>query len=76
MVTTSVTVEVCVKVPLVSVTVSVYEPAGVVGLVVTDIVDEVVAGLGLKLPVAPAGRPLTLRLIGPLKPATGVNVKL
>jgi len=44
-------------------------PVGVVGLVVTVRVEELpAAGLGLKLPPAPAGRPLTLRLTDPAKP--------
>ena len=70
------TVVVCVKLPLVAVIVSVYDPAGVLAPVVTDIVDELLAGFGLKLALAPAGRPLTLRLTWPEKPPAGVIVQL
>ena len=50
-VTTSVTVVVCVRLPLTPVMVSVYEPAGVVvASVVTERVEVDVAGLVLKLP--------------------------
>lgn len=50
MLTDRVTVVVCVKVPLTPVIVSVYAPTGVLVSVVTNSVDEPVAGLGLKLP--------------------------
>jgi len=68
-VTTSVPLAVRVKLPLTPVTVSAKLPVGVLGLVVTVRVEEVpVAGLGLRLPLAPTGRPLTLRLTEPEKP--------
>src|SRR5207245_4411326 len=58
--TTSVTVVVCVRLPLTPVTVSVEVPSGVLGPVVTESVEDPVAGFGVKLPLAPLGRPLTL----------------
>jgi len=36
--------------------------------------EVLVAGFGLKLPVAPAGRPLTDKVTEELKPAVGVIV--
>ena len=50
-------------------------PAGVVALVVTDRVEAEVAGLGLKLPLAPLGNPLTLSVTWPLKPLVGVTAR-
>jgi hypothetical protein len=41
---------------------------------VTVSVEEPVAGLGAKLPVAPAGKPLTDIVITELKPPVGVIV--
>ncbi|MBZ5509992.1 MAG: hypothetical protein LAN70_02370 [Acidobacteriia bacterium] len=74
--TTSVTVVVCVRLPLTPVMVSVYEPAGVVAAsVVTERVEVDVAGLVLKLPPAPVGRPLTLNVTAPVKPFVGLIVK-
>lgn len=49
-------------------------PTGVVALVVTEKVDVEVAGLGLKVPVAPVGNPFALRVTWPLKPLEGVTV--
>jgi len=49
-------------------------PVGVVVAVVTARVDEAVAGFGVNVPVAPVGRPSTLRPTGPLKPPAGVIV--
>ena len=72
-VTTSVAVVVRVKLPLTLVIVSVYVPTGVLVLVVTESVAEVVAGFGAKLPVAPAGRPLTVNVTWPVKPLSGVT---
>src|SRR5262249_33617797 len=74
--TTSVTVVECTRLPLVPVMVSVYVPAGVLVLVVTDIVDEPdpVTDVGLKLALAPAGSPLALKVITPLKPPDPVAV--
>ena len=72
-VTTSVAVVVCVKLPLAPVIVSVYVPTGVLVLVVTESVDEVVAGFGVKLPVAPAGRPLAVNATWPVNPLIGVT---
>ena len=72
-VTTSVAVVVRVKLPLTPVIVSVYVPTGVLVLVITESVAEVVAGFGVKLPVAPAGRPLTVNVTWPVNPLIGVT---
>ena len=74
--TTRFTVVEWVKVPLVPVTVSVYVPAGVVVLVLTDIVEEPepVTEVGLKLALAPVGKPLTLNATAPVKPPDAVTV--
>ena len=68
------TVVVCVRAPLTPVIVSVEVPIGVVAMVVTDRVEDEVAGFGLKLPVAPVGNPLTLNVTWPPKPNSGVIV--
>jgi hypothetical protein len=44
--------------------------------VVTESVDDPVAGFGLNVPVAPVGSPLTLKVTDPLKPFTGVMFKV
>ena len=74
--TTSVTVVECTRLPLVPVMVSVYVPAGVLVLVVTDMLEEPepVTEAGLKLALAPLGRPLTLKLTTPLNPPDAVTV--
>jgi len=51
-------------------------PAGVLAPVVTESVDDPVAGLGVKLPLAPVGSPLTLRLTWPANPPVGLIVTL
>ena len=51
-------------------------PTGVLELVVTASVDDPVAGFGVKLPVAPAGNPLTLNVTAPVKPFVGLIVKV
>ena len=56
------------------VTVKEYVPWAVVELTVTVSVEEPVAGLGLKVPVAPAGRPLTDRFTAEPNPPVGVIV--
>ena len=64
-----------VKPPPVPVTVKGNVPCLVEELTVTVSVDELpVAGFGLKLPVAPAGRPLTLRLTPAVNPPVRVMV--
>jgi hypothetical protein len=73
---TSVTVAVCVRPPLVPAIVTGNEPAGVVPVVVTESVDEEVAGFGLKDAVAPPGSPLSLRLTESAKPPLGVMVSV
>jgi hypothetical protein len=52
----------------VPVTVSVYVPLGELPGTFTVMVDDVVAGFGLKEAVAPKGRPLTVRVTGELNP--------
>lgn len=78
--TTSVNGSVCVKLPLVAVSVSVYVPA-VVLLFVLIVRVELAAlapvietGLTLKLELVRAGNPLRLRLTLPVKPPDGVTV--
>jgi hypothetical protein len=52
-----------------------WKSAGVSALVVSVNVDDVLAGFGLKVAVAPLGRPLnTLKVTGPMKPFDGVMV--
>src|SRR5215472_17112833 len=73
--TTSVAVEVCIKagLVLVPVTVKAYIPAGVFELVViVSAEDAPVAGLGLKVPLAPAGRPLIDSDTDPVNPPVTV----
>lgn len=74
--TTSVTVVAWARLPLVPVIVRLYVPAGLVALVVTDMVDEPepVTEAGLKLALAPAGNPLTLKLTLPANPPDPVIV--
>ena len=68
--TIKVTVAVCVNVPLVPVTVITFVPTGVEPLVVTLKIaePELVILPGLKVPVAPAGNPLTLKATLPVNP--------
>ena len=60
--------------PPVPVTVKRYVPRAVEELTVIVNAEVLVAGFGLKLPVAPAGRPLTDKVTEELKPAVGVIV--
>jgi hypothetical protein len=60
--------------PPVPVMVSVYVPRAELPGTVTLNFVLVVAGLGLKLPVAPEGRPVTLKFTGAAKPPLGVIV--
>ena len=55
-----------------------YVPAGVVDVVVMVRTDwpEAVTDVGLNVPVAPVGNPLTLNVTALLKPLTGVMVTL
>ena len=74
-VTTSVTEAVCVVVPLVPVMVNGKLPVGVVLLVVMVSVElPEVSGVGLNVPLAPAGNPLTVRSTFPVNPPLGVTV--
>ena len=58
---------------LLPVTVNTYEPAGVVELVViVSPEDAPVAGLGLNVPLAPAGRPLIDSVTEPVNPPVAV----
>ena len=63
--TTSDTLVVRVTLPAVPLTVKVYVPLGVVEFVLTVIVEEPepVSDVGLKLAVAPLGKPFTLKAI-------------
>src|SRR5437870_11667320 len=58
--------------PLKPVIVNERVPGGVAVPVPTVIVEEAVAGLGLKLAVAPPGNPLTLKVTAAVKPPEGV----
>jgi len=67
--TTSVALAVRVRAPLLPVTVRAKVPLGVAVEVVTVSVELApLAGLGSKVPPAPAGSPLTDRLTAPAKP--------
>jgi hypothetical protein len=74
--TTSETDEVWLSVPLVPVMVSGEVPVGVVLAVVMVRVEEpdVVTEVGLKLAVAPAGNPVTLKFTVPVNPPVGLTV--
>jgi hypothetical protein len=73
--TTRVTEAVCVVVPLVPVMVNGKLPVGVVLLVVIVSVElPEVSGVGLNVPLAPAGNPLTVRSTLPVNPPLGVTV--
>src|SRR4051812_25099220 len=74
--TTNVTVALRTKLPLVPVMVSVYVPACTLVVVLTVKVEEPdpLIEVGLKLPVAPAGNPLTLRLTLPVNPFNAPTV--
>jgi hypothetical protein len=72
--TTSVTVAECVKLPLVPVMVSGNEPVGVVlavARVSVELPDPPLIDVGLNVPVAPVGNPLTLRDTVPVNPPCG-----
>lgn len=74
--TTSVVVVLWLRPPSVPVMVSVYVPGVVPVVVLTDNVDEPppLIEVGLKLPLAPEGRPLTLSETLSLKPLRAVVV--
>ena len=63
-------VELCVRLPLVPVIVTVYPPVVAVALAVRfRVVDpDPVTEVGLNVPVTPAGKPLTLKAMEPLNP--------
>ena len=65
-----------IRLPLVPVMVSVYEPVAVAAAVPTVKTEEPepVTEVGLNVPVAPAGRPLMVKLTTPLKPFDGATV--
>jgi hypothetical protein len=74
--TVSVTVVECDKVPLVPVIVSVTVPVGVEPAVVTVSVEDpepLLTGVGLNVPVAPLGSPLMVKLTAPVKPLSGLT---
>ena len=68
---TSKTEAVCERLPLVPVMVPEKLPVAVVAVVLTVMVAEPVAGLGLKLALAPVGNPLALKVTSPVKPPEG-----
>jgi hypothetical protein len=72
----SVAVAICVEggVPPLPVTVKGYVPRVVEELTVIFSAEELVAGFGLKLPVAPAGKPLADKFTGELNPPLSVIV--
>ena len=74
--TTSVTVVLCVKLPLLPVMVRVYVPAGVDVVVVTVMVEEPDPATddGPNDALAPNGRPLALSATAELNPFDGVTV--
>jgi len=71
--TTRLAVVVCTRLPLVPLMVSVELPPGVEADVVTVKVEapDPLMEAGLKLAVAPAGKPLTLNATVPVKPLVG-----
>jgi hypothetical protein len=74
-VTINVAVVVWVRLPLVPVTVKVYPPPGVVEPVVTVMVEDPgpVTEVGLKLALAPLGKPFALNATAAPKPPDGVT---
>ena len=74
--TISVTFAVCDKLPLVPFTAIVFVPAGVEANVVTVMVEgpEPATEAGLKLAVAPVGKPVALKVTDPLKPLMALTV--
>jgi hypothetical protein len=75
-VTTNVTVVVCTKLPLVPVIVSVEVPAGVDRevAILSELLPEPLIDMGVKVAVAPVGKPLTEKVTVPLKPFKAVTV--
>jgi hypothetical protein len=74
--TVRVTVAVCTSAPLVPVIVSVELPRGVfpeVDMAKLELPDELIEA-GEKIPVAPAGSPLTAKVTVPVNPVLGVTV--
>ncbi len=61
------------RAPLTPVIVRLNVPFVVVAVVVIDRVEVEVAGLGLKVPVAPAGSPVTFNVTWPANPSSGVT---
>lgn len=79
LITFSVTVPECTVAP-VPVTLKLKSPSGVAAVVSTvsvalfDVASVILMEVGVKLPLAPAGNPLALRLMTPVKPANGAMV--
>jgi hypothetical protein len=71
-----VAVAVCVKsgAPPLPLAVKAYVPRAVEDVTVILSAEELVAGFGLNVPVAPVGRPLTDKFTGELNPPVGVIV--
>src|SRR5206468_3871327 len=74
--TTSARVVVRVRLPLTPVIVRVKAPVGVLELVITERVEDAVAGFGSKEPLAPLGSPSKLRLAWPVKPPVALIMTL
>jgi len=75
--TTRVTEVVCARVPLTLVIVTAKLPTGVVAAsVLTVMVEELLAGFGLKLAVAAVDNPLALKVTSPVKPPDGEMLRL
>ncbi len=76
--TTRVTLALWLRLPLVPVMVKGYVPAGVEQLVETVSVEdpELLIEAGLKLGVAPLGKPLTPRLTVPVNPLSGLTLAM
>jgi hypothetical protein len=74
--TLSVTVVLCTKLPLVPLIVSVDVPTGVERevVIVSELVPELLTDVGVKVAVAPAGRPVTEKVTVPLNPFKAVTV--
>jgi hypothetical protein len=73
-VTVSVTAVLCCKLPLVPAMVSVNVPLELPAVTVIVVVPDPVTEVGLKLPLAPPGNPVTLKITAPVNPSNGVTV--
>src|SRR5436309_13450780 len=74
--TTSARVVVRVRLPLIPVIVRVKAPVGVLELVITERVEDAVAGFGSKEPLAPLGSPSKLRCASRVQPPVALLMTL